>query len=101
MIIFAFNAVLNTGLRISKKEEKLCDELLEAAIQHWSVLKDTPIEGLRETFLIRPGKITASGKNTELWVEQKGVDILLSHLPWSIGMVKTPWMEDFIECNWY
>jgi hypothetical protein len=28
-------------------------------------------------------------------VEEKGVDVLLSSLPWAIGMIQTPWMENF------
>jgi len=36
----------------------------------------------------------------ELWVEQKGVDILMAQIPWGIGMIKTPWMKRFLECHW-
>ncbi|NJM79638.1 MAG: hypothetical protein HC854_08570 [Flavobacterium sp.] len=36
----------------------------------------------------------------ELWVEDKGVDILLEQLPWGIGMIQTPWMENYLNCHW-
>lgn len=98
---FPRDKVINTGIRITKKDKSLCKDLLEAIIKHWSVLKDTSPAALQETFLIRNGKLETSTSGAVIWVEQKGVDILLAQLPWGINMVKTPWMQDFLECNWY
>lgn len=77
-----------------------CEHLLEEVIRHWRILKNTSVEGLRETFLQRNGKISSVDKGWLINVEQKGVDVLLSHLPWGVGVVKLPWTADVIFVEW-
>lgn len=98
---FAIENVVNTQLEITQKEIEKCESLLQAVIEHWKILGDTSIAGLRETFLQREGKILfTENEKLELWVKQNGVDILLAQLPWGIEMIKTPWMKDFLQCYW-
>jgi hypothetical protein len=98
---FPIENVVNTQLEITSKEIEKCESLLQAVIEHWKILGDTSIAGLRETFLKRKGKLLfTENEKLELWVKQEGVDILLAHLPWGIEMIKTPWMEDFLQCYW-
>jgi hypothetical protein len=98
---FPIENVVNTQLEITSKEIEKCESLLNAVIEHWKILGDTSIAGLRETFLQRKGKIILTeNEKLELWVKQEGVDILLAQLPWGIEMIKTPWMEDFLQCYW-
>jgi len=98
---FPVEDVVNTKQKIKKEEKEACDELLSAIIEHWKTLQGTSLEGIRETFLQRAGKLSLSVSHpSELWVEEKGVDILLSALPWGIGMIQTPWMENFLHCYW-
>ncbi len=80
------------------KEE--CELLLQELIHHWSILKNTSITGLRETFLQRNGKISPVDKGWLLNVEQKGVDVLLNSLPWGIGVIKLPWNATTIFVEW-
>jgi hypothetical protein len=98
---FLIENVVNTQLEITQKEIEKCESLLQAVIEYWKILGDTSIAGLRETFLQREGKILfTENEKLELWVKQEGVDILLAQLPWGIEMIKTPWMEDFLQCYW-
>ncbi|WP_264566215.1 contractile injection system tape measure protein [Flavobacterium sp. N3904] len=98
---FPIENVVNTQLEITQKEIEKCESLLQAVIEHWKILGDTSVAGLRETFLQREGKIIfTENEKLELWVKQEGVDILLAQLPWGIEMIKTPWMEDFLQCYW-
>jgi hypothetical protein len=98
---FPIENVVNTQLEITQKEIEKCESLLHAVIEHWKILGDTSIAGLRETFLQREGKILfTENEKLELWVKQEGVDILLAQLPWGIEMIKTPWMKDFLQCYW-
>lgn len=77
-----------------------CENLLSEVIRHWSILKNTSIDGLRETFLQRNGKVTQVENGWLLNVEQKGVDILLNSLPWGIGTIKLPWAEEKLHVEW-
>ena len=77
------------------------EHLLQAAIDYWQALKSTQPDGLREGFLQREGKLTRSDESTwKLQVEQRSIDVLLSRLPWSITMVKLPWMDDLLTVEW-
>jgi hypothetical protein len=77
------------------------EELLRSAVAHWSVLKDTSPDGLREAFLRRAGKISLT-KNDQwlLQVEQKPFDMLIQQLPWSFQLVKLPWMKRLLRTEW-
>lgn len=77
-----------------------CDNLLNAVIQHWEVLKNTSVAGLRETFLQRNGKLSKVDDGWRLQVEQKSFDILLNQLPWGIGIIKLPWMNEMLYVEW-
>jgi hypothetical protein len=92
--------VLDVGIDISQEFKIEGEELLQAVIGHWSVLKNTSIAGLRETFLQRAGKISRVEKGWKLQVEQKTVDVLLTKLPWGMGIVKLPWMNDMMYVEW-
>ncbi|MFT3794686.1 contractile injection system tape measure protein [Flavobacterium sp.] len=94
-------SVINTQLQLSDDEKQKCHQLLEAVNEHWKAMNGSSIVALRETFLQREGKIDASNDPFfELWVAEKGVDILLEQLPWGIGLFKTPWMLDYMNCYW-
>jgi len=76
------------------------EELLNAAIKHWPALKNTSIDGLRQNFLQRNGKLIQNGENYRLLVERKTQDILLERISWNISVVKLPWMENLLHVDW-
>lgn len=95
------NEIVNTKLKITKTEKEQCENLLKAVLEHWTAMRNSSSIALQETFLQRKGKVEESKENQfEIWVEEKGFDILLNQLPWGIGMIKTPWMNEFLICNW-
>jgi hypothetical protein len=91
--------VINTKLKITKKDKQKCHSLLTAILEYWKPMNNSSIEALQETFLQRNGKLEQAG-SYELWIEERGYDILLAQLPWGITMIKTPWMEEYLTCNW-
>ncbi len=92
--------VVDLSQEISLESKKECAELLQTVLGHWTVLKNTSVEGLRETFLQRSGKLSRVDKGWKLTVERKTVDILLDKLPWGIGLVKLPWMAEMMYVDW-
>jgi hypothetical protein len=87
-------------IEIPKSFKTEGEELLTEVIRHWEVLKNTGIDGLRETFLQRPGKLSHSQNGWKLVVEQKAVDILIGSLPWGLGIIKMSWMADMLFVEW-
>jgi hypothetical protein len=85
---------------LSSFEQQECEDLLASVIGHWEALKSTSPDGLREGFLQRAGKLEFREGEIRLIVEEKGQDILLTRLPWGIGIVKLPWMEEILYVKW-
>ncbi len=89
-----------TAHEISAAEKAECQNLLEAVIKNWPALKNTSVDGLRETFLQRTGKLNRKRDHWLLQVEQKTVDILLNNLQWPLSIVRLPWMKDWLQVEW-
>ena len=76
------------------------ESLLRAMIGHWSALGRSSLEGLRETFLTRPGRLLEAPEAWLLAVEPRGADVLLGRLPWPLSPVALPWMRRPILVDW-
>ncbi len=92
--------VIDISEAIDEKFLKEADEMLASVIEYWSILKDTSINGLREAFLQRSGKLSFVKDEWLLQVEQKPYDMLLQQLPWNINMIKLPWMQHLVKTEW-
>ncbi|MEM7574080.1 MAG: contractile injection system tape measure protein [Bacteroidota bacterium] len=88
------------GVSISQADKQSADDLLAGIIEHWQALGSTSVDGLREGFLLRPAKLWQDAAGWHLTVEARAFDVLLAHLPWGIGLVKTPWMQDLLQVDW-
>lgn len=77
-----------------------CNELLDAVLGHWTALKGTSRDGLREGFLQRPAMLRTADKGMQLEMEKRAQDVLISRLPWSCSLVRLSWMEQLIAVNW-
>jgi hypothetical protein len=80
--------------------DPLCEDLLRAAIAHWSVLGETSPAGFRQTFLLREGDLIRSEKGWTVRVHPGSFDILLQSLPWALSLVPLPWLEKPIHVLW-
>ncbi|MCU0433361.1 MAG: contractile injection system tape measure protein [Bacteroidia bacterium] len=85
---------------LTAEEKQIGEDLLAAVIKQWSVLGNTSIAGLRETFLERGGQILFTGQHAVLKVERKAFDKLLGRLPWSINLIRLPWMQQPLYVEW-
>ncbi|WP_341834754.1 contractile injection system tape measure protein [Chitinophaga pollutisoli] len=77
-----------------------CNELLDAVLGHWSALKGTSRDGLREGFLQRPAMLRIADNGMQLEMEKRAQDVLIGRLPWSCSLVRMSWMEQLIAVNW-
>jgi len=91
---------VDTNWEITAQEQAECEELLCAVIQNWSILKNTSIAGLRRAFLERKGILRILDGSWLLQVEPESYDILLDRIPWSIGIIKLPWMREVLSVQW-
>ena len=91
---------VESDLEPTDLENEEVTALLKTVIRHWAVLRNTSPDGLRGTFLLRPGKVSLRDDDWLLQVESNSFDILLDQLPWGISMIKLPWMETILWVEW-
>lgn len=92
---------LARDVELTEDEREECEALLYVMLQHWGALRNSSADGLRGSFLMRPAKLTL--RDNDEWllqVERSSYDILLDQLPWSISMVKLPWMRKLLWVEW-
>jgi hypothetical protein len=92
--------VITEDLIIDENIKEACNVLITEIIIHWAALKNTGIKAFRNTFLKRNGKLSAVDNGWLLQVERTGVDVLLGSLPWGIGVIMLPWMNEIIYTEW-
>jgi len=85
---------------LGEVEKDLSQTLLQQVIARWDALKNTSVEGLRESFLKRPGKLSWIDGQATLQVEKRPFDMLLDRIPWSISHIKLSWMKEPLKVNW-
>jgi hypothetical protein len=91
---------VEAAIELTASDEEEAAALLAAVIRHWDALGDISIDGLRGSFLIRPGKLSRRGDDDVLQVEARSYDVLLDRLPWGAGPVQLPWMERLLWVEW-
>jgi hypothetical protein len=87
-------------LELTTEEKQIGEELLGAVIKQWTVLGNTNVQGLRETFLERSGQLLFTPEHVVLRVERKAFDKLLGRLPWAINLIRLPWMKQPLYVEW-
>ncbi|HEX3048284.1 MAG TPA: contractile injection system tape measure protein [Bacillota bacterium] len=91
---------LRLDIELLETEKAECENLLQAVIFNWPVLKNVTVPGLRSMFLMREGMISARDGNWLLRVADQAYDILLDQMPWGISTVKLPWMQELLFVEW-
>ena len=91
---------VDASIEITAQEKDEIETMLGALIAHWSVLCSTSVDGLRETFLQRPGSLVYGDRGWNLTVEPHAVDVLVDRLPWGIKIIKLPWMREMLFTEW-
>lgn len=97
------DAPMLCDLELLEDERKEARDLLAQIIVLWKqngVQVNGTIEGLQQSFLQRQGKLTQKNNDWSLQVQQLAYDMVLSSLPWSISMIKTPWMKGVLRVEW-
>ncbi len=96
----SFDHILSLPPLFTEEEKELTLGLLQAIIKHWSIIGNTSVEGVRETFLQRDGGIYLEEDMWQLKVYPEPYDMLLQQLPWSFSMIRYSWMEELISVEW-
>jgi hypothetical protein len=87
---------------VTDAEQALSEQLLHALITNWDKLRNTSVDGLRQSFLLREGRLLRkdSDGSWSLAVSTKAYDMLLDSLPWRFSTVRLPWMQTVLHVKW-
>ena len=85
---------------LEKAETDLTRELILSIIAHWKVLGKTSVEGFRQSFLTREGRLEATEDAWTLVVAPKPFDMLLDRIPWTFSPIRFPWMDRVLHVRW-
>ncbi len=95
------SAPIETDIELTEKEIGLTDELIRQLIMTWPMVKNSSVDGLRGSFLIREGSLT---KKKDVWilkVNEETYDVVLQSYPSALNMIKFQWMKDYtIRAEW-
>lgn len=94
------SAPMPAQLLLTAIEAEECGAFLTAIIQNWAALRNISISGLQSAFLQRTGLLRRHHDGWRLQVEHQTHDILLDQLPWSIRVIKLPWMPEILYVDW-
>jgi len=89
-----------TSDQLSSNDISEAHKTLNTLINHWDKLKKTSIEGLRNSFLTRPGYLQVEHDMITLKLERLGLDILLDFLPFPLTVISLPWIPTPIQVDW-
>jgi hypothetical protein len=77
-----------------------CDGLLHAVLEHWTALRSSSPDWLRQQFFLREGKLEQVDSGFRLTVERRAQDVLLARLPWGCSVIALPWVSERIFVRW-
>jgi hypothetical protein len=89
-------------LDVELNEDEMIEavQLLQSVIEHWKALKNTSVNGLRESFLKRDGILSQKENGWLLQVERKTLDVLIDSIPWGYSTLAFSWNEYLIFVEW-
>lgn len=91
---------LSLDQSLSETDREVCQDMLTAAIHQAPILREMSIGGFRAAFLIRDGQLRSRDGHYLLRVAGETHDVVLKRFPWSVGIVKLPWMPSLLHVEW-
>ncbi len=73
------------------------NHMLQATINNWDAVGNISIPVFIDEFIKKRGVLNEFEDSHQLTLESKSTDILLERLPWSINLIKLPWMNKILS----
>ncbi|AXG69255.1 hypothetical protein KORDIASMS9_01475 [Kordia sp. SMS9] len=91
---------VKSSVDMTESQKELIDGMIQAAINHWTAIGNTSVDGFRGNWLVREGILRETEERWELTVEKRAYDILMIKSPFSFSIIKLPWMEKPLHVTW-
>ncbi|HET7535505.1 MAG TPA: contractile injection system tape measure protein [Candidatus Didemnitutus sp.] len=87
-------------IELTGEEMQAANALLQSVADRWPRGAAISPDGIRGSYLWRPGVLKRRERAWELWVERRGWDILLPELPWGFSIAQSAWMPEPLRVDW-
>lgn len=94
------NDPIERFIDLTEPELDSAEEILDSALTHWKALKRTSAPVFQQTFLHHEGIMNEENGSWLLRIERTAVDVMLDTLPWTISIIKHPWMPQPVMVEW-
>ena len=95
------DAPVRREVDLTDREKSTADGLIEAMIAHWTAIGRTSVQGFRDSFLQREGRLQLTPAGFwQLVVQQRSFDMLLDRLPWGFKTLRHSWMNKAVHVEW-
>ncbi|WP_237038479.1 contractile injection system tape measure protein [Phocaeicola faecalis] len=106
----AFNRLLVTlpaqvplpkRVELTDGEKEMADNMLASIKSNWSRMDGTSVNGFRQSFIQRDGRLEQQDEKWLLTIESRAYDILLDTIPWAFRQIRFPWLKKYIQVSWH
>ncbi len=102
LVGYELDTVVEQPIKLTDQDVGHLNELLSTVISRWDILKNMPVASFQSLFLKRECSISVSESGCHISVEKQTLDVLMQKMPWGLGMINLPWLEDafLISVEW-
>ena len=94
------SAAVEPSIRLSEADMTTGLQLLQVVLANWTIISNTSVAGLRETFLQREGRLERRDNGWNLRIARKTVDVLVDQFPFGFSMIFHPWQPEPLSTTW-
>ncbi|MBD1583102.1 contractile injection system tape measure protein [Pseudoalteromonas sp. S16_S37] len=88
-------------IELDDKTIAAVDYMLHALVSRWEILKGMPVDEFVRLFIVREGQVEQTDTGYHISAETMPQDVLMAKLPWGLGMVQLPWLEQtLLHIEW-
>lgn len=88
-------------IELTSEEKRTADSLIQGVKANWAKMSGTSVNGFRQSFIMRDGRLEQQDDKWLLTVEKRGYDILLDSVPWSFRQIRFPWLKKYVQVVWH
>ena len=88
-------------VELTDEEKDMADKMLAGIKNNWSRMDGTSVNGFRQSFIQRDGRLEQQDEKWLLTIESRAYDILLDTIPWAFRQIRFPWLKKYIQVSWH
>jgi len=101
LVALPAQVLLPKRVELTDEEKEIVDKMLACIKNNWSTMDGTSVNGFRQCFIQRDGRLEQQDEKWLLTIESRAYDILLDTIPWAFRQIRFPWLKKYIQVSWH